>query len=100
RLEVLPHNRQLAPRIELDDVPREHPDVDDVANTSGLPVPVPDVLQHVDLLGPDREAPAVALDDVRHADESGDELGRGTLVDVGGRAELLDPSFVEDRDAV
>src|SRR4051794_15974453 len=34
--EVLLHDRQLAPGVELDDVPREHADVDDVANAPGL----------------------------------------------------------------
>src|SRR5204862_2412692 len=36
RLEVLPHHRQLAPGVELDDVPREHADVDDVPDVPGL----------------------------------------------------------------
>ena len=42
----------------------------------------------------------VALEHVRDADEAGDELGRRALVDLGGRADLLDPAVVEDREAV
>ena len=48
--------------------------------------------QDPDLLGPDREAAAVALEHVRDADEAGDELGQRALVDLGGRADLLDPA--------
>src|SRR5437763_14770371 len=36
RLEVLLDHRQLASGLELDDVPREHAAVDDVANESGF----------------------------------------------------------------
>ncbi len=42
----------------------------------------------------------VALEDVRHADETRDELRRRVLVDLGRRADLLDPSLVEDRETV
>ena len=43
---------------------------------------------------------AVALEDVRDADEAGDELGLRMLVDLGRRADLLDPALVEDGDPV
>ena len=39
---------------------------------------------------------AVPLEHVRDADEAGDELARRMLVDLGGRADLLDPALVED----
>ena len=47
-----------------------------------------------------REAAAVALEDVRRADEAGHELGRRARVDVEWRADLLDAALVEDRDVV
>ena len=47
-------------------------------------------LQHPHLLGPDGDPPSVALHDVRHAHEAGHELVGRVLVDVGGRAHLLD----------
>ena len=53
-----------------------------------------------DPLRPDAEAAAVALEDVRRADEAGDELGRGPLVDLLRRADLLDAALVEDGDVV
>ncbi len=43
---------------------------------------------------------AVALDDVRHADEAGDELVRRVLVDLRGRAHLLDAPVREHRQTV
>ena len=52
------------------------------------------------LLGTDREALPIALDDVRHAHETGDELVRRVLVDLGGRADLLDAPVREDGQAV
>ena len=54
-----------------------------------------------DPLGPDAEAAAVALDDVRGADEARDELGcRAARRPRLGRADLLDPALVEDGDLV
>src|SRR4051795_4342646 len=73
RLEVLPDHRELAPGIELDDVPREHADVDDVANVPRLAVRA-GVEVHLDLRRPNGEAAAAAFEDVRDADEAGDEL--------------------------
>ena len=58
------------------------------------------VVEDPDLLGPDREAAPVALEHVRDADEAGDELGRRALVDLGGRADLLDLALVEHGEAV
>src|SRR3954467_585686 len=55
--EVLLHDRQLAPGVELDDVPREHADVDDVANAPGLAGAVLAQV-HLDLLRADREPTA------------------------------------------
>ncbi len=57
-------------------------------------------IEHPDLLRADREAPAVALQHVGDADEAGDERVRRVLVDLGGRADLLDPALVEHGEAV
>src|SRR5436190_4459877 len=46
RLEVLLDDAELAPRIQLDDVAREHADVDDVADPAGLSALA--VLEHAD----------------------------------------------------
>src|SRR5919201_4029991 len=76
-LEVLPHDRKLAARVELDHIPREHADVDDVANPSRLDRVAArgllTELQHLDLLRAHGESPAVPLDHVRDTDEAGDE---------------------------
>src|SRR5919201_3629647 len=53
RLEVLPDDGELAPGVELDDVTREHADVDDVADPAGLAIPSWGVtigVVHLDLL--------------------------------------------------
>src|SRR6476646_3223065 len=68
RLEVLPDHRQLSAGIELDDVPREHADVDHVADLSRFAA-AGVVEVHLDLLGSHREATAAALEHVRDADE-------------------------------
>src|ERR671930_651158 len=54
RLEVLLHDRQVAPIIELDDVPGEHADVDDVPDPPGLAGPVP-IETHLDFFRPHGE---------------------------------------------
>ena len=79
------------------------PDVGDVAHRARLDVQALGglaLLQQADLLGPDREAPPVALDDVRDPHEAGDELVGRMLVDVGGRADLLDAPRAEHGQAV
>ncbi len=111
-LEVLLGDDQLAAQLELHDVSRVGPDVDDLADGSpdrGLVVC--DLCIRIgqpDLLGPDGEDAVLADDGARRLpgqqvagpDEPGDE-GRGrVLVDVGRRADLLDPAAVEDRQAV
>ena len=53
-----------------------------------------------DPLRPDADAASVAHEDVRDADEAGDELRQRALVDLYGRADLLDPARVEDREPV
>src|SRR5436305_1002376 len=75
------------------------PVVDVAARDSGFAIPAV-VVAHVDLRRADRDAPGISLEDVRDADEAGDELGLRMLVDVGRRSDLLDASFVEDREAV
>src|SRR6478672_687495 len=99
RLEVLFDDGELAPGVELNDVPREHADVDDVADATQLAV-AGLVEMHPDLLRPDGELPAVSLEHVRDADEAGNELGRGTFIDLGRRTDLFDPALVEYREAV
>src|SRR3954470_17565521 len=77
RLEVLPDHRELAPGLELDDVPREHADVDDVPDPARLAAAVAVAVAvevHLDLFGSNRETAPVALEEVRDADEAGDEL--------------------------
>src|SRR4051794_20509314 len=93
RLEVLPDHDELPAGVEVDEVPRDHADVDDLAHHSGLAFAAV-VVAHVDLLGTDRDAPGIPLEDVRDADEACDELRLRVLVDVGRRSDLLDASLV------
>ena len=53
-----------------------------------------------DLLRPDGDPVAVALDQVGDADEPGHEVGPRPLVDLDRRPDLLDPALVQHRDAV
>ena len=48
----------------------------------------------------DGEPVSVAVDQVRDADEAGDELGRRPLVDLDRRADLFDLTTVHDREPV
>src|SRR2546430_980722 len=89
--------RLLLERVR--DVARDHPDVDALAHGPGLSF-ARMLVAHPDLLRPDRDAPAVALDDVRDADKAGDELRLRVLVDVRRRTDLLDPAIVEDGEPV
>ena len=57
-------------------------------------------LQQADLLRANREAAAVALEQVGDADETGDELAGGALVDLDRRPELLDAAVVDHHQAV
>src|SRR5207244_13085042 len=76
-LEVLLDDAELAPGVELDDVAREHADVDDLADPARLAgsirLALLALVQHVDLLRPDRELPSAPVEHVRDADEAGDE---------------------------
>src|SRR3954452_13585054 len=99
RLEVLPDDDELPAGVEVDEVPRDHAHVDDLAHDPGLAFTAV-VLAHVDLLGTDRDAPGIPFEDVRDTDEAGDELGLWMLVDVGRRTDLLDAPLVEDGEAV
>ena len=58
------------------------------------------VAVQLDPLGADRDPTPAAFDDVRRADEPGDEFGRRPLVDLVGGADLLDPPVVEDGEVV
>ena len=53
-----------------------------------------------DVLGPHRQPPRGRVDEVRVADEGGDELRRRRVVDLLRRRQLLDPAAVHHRDAV
>src|SRR5688572_26994089 len=83
-LEVLRQNLELTASFELDVVPRHRPDVGDVAHGALLHVRARGglraLLEHVDLLGSNRRALAVALDHVGDPHETGDELAPGMLV--------------------
>src|SRR5581483_8300862 len=93
-VEVLLHDDDVVAGIERDDVAREAADVDDVADHARLAG-----LAEGDLLGPHGDAAPVALEDVRRADEPGDELSLRALVHVLRRADLLDAAVAEHRNA-
>ncbi len=97
RLEVLVQDRKLAARVELDDVAGHRPHVDRVPDRARLAFVAG---RDPDLLGTDRVAAPVPLEHVRDADEPGHEHRRRVLVDLAGRADLLDPAGVEDGDPV
>src|SRR5207248_1392399 len=56
--------------------------------------------QYADALRAHRLAAPIEVEDVHRADEVGDEIGGGMLVDLAWRAELLDAAAVHDGDAV
>jgi hypothetical protein len=87
---VLPHDDEPRAVVQLDDVAGEHADENRVGNRAGTAA---SVRGHADLLGPHGEAPPFVLDDVRDADEPGDELRPRMLVDVLRRADLLDAAL-------
>src|SRR5262249_42680086 len=101
---VLTHRHQLLPAIEAHDVARRHAYVDDLLDAPRLDghagVGRLTLRQHADLLRPHDETDAVADEDIGDADEAGDELGRGLLVDLHGSADLLDPTARHHRHAV
>ena len=103
-LQVLPDQLQLAAGVERHRVARDHPRVGDLGDPAALAVEPVDGRrpgsQQVDLLRPDRQPPAAALDQVGDTDEAGDELVARVLVELLGRAHLFDPALVEDGDAV
>src|SRR5262245_15619552 len=103
-LEVLREHLQLATTVERNVVPGDRPHVLDVADRAGLDMRpalgLLTLLEERKLLGAYGVAPAVALDDVRDADEPGDELALRMLVDLRGYADLLDPALVEHREAI
>src|SRR5215208_7222432 len=70
-LEVLADDLQLAALVKLNDEPRDHPDVRDVADAALFHVQAVRHVGHVQdayLLRPDRHTLSVALDYVRHPD--------------------------------
>src|SRR5512132_3510281 len=71
-LEVLPHDLELPTGVEVDEVARDRAYVPDVADLAALHAQAGGrvgVAEDPHLLGADREARTVALDDVRHTHE-------------------------------
>src|SRR4051794_7227746 len=103
RLEVLADDEDLSAGVKFHQVPGDHPGVGDITDHAALgmqPRAVVPVLQEPDLLRAHSDPGTVALEEVRGADEAGDEVIRGLLVDVRRAPDLLDAALVEDRDAV
>src|SRR3990170_5051683 len=110
--EILLRDDEVSPRVERNDIPRIGPDVNDVADASQRADLVGRRLRvgfhHADLLRADREETVLAEDrasnlaaqQVRGTDESGHEGRRRPLVHVGRSADLVDPTAVEDGQAV
>src|SRR4029079_9183898 len=76
RLEVLTDDLKFPTGIELDQVAGQHARVRHVADHTALGLQASAhiwLVEEPDLLGPDREAPSVALDEVGSADEPRDE---------------------------
>src|SRR6266511_2666290 len=103
-VEVLPHHHQLAGGFEVDHIAGHRAEVDDLADHAALDVRTGlgllGVVQDADLLRADGDVPAVPLDQVGDADEPGDEVAGGSLVDLDRRADLLDAPIPQDRDPV
>ena len=103
---------RLKAALDRHGVARHHPREDDLGHGSlGLPGSRCRALplgEQRDLLGPQREksvvaenpARGLAAQDVRRADEAGDELGRRRFVDLGRRADLGNPPALEDGEPV
>src|SRR6266550_5072784 len=101
---ILTYRHELLPAVEAHQVAGAHPDVNDLLDLALLDRhsrldPLASG-QHPDLFRTDDKPHPVALEDVRDADEAGDELGRGLLVDLDRRADLLDQPVRHDRHAV
>src|SRR3954452_1588902 len=98
---VLPYELKLSARVEGDRVAGHHSGVGHVGDAPGLGAQAVGRrrgVDQLDLLGADREAGPVALEQVGDADEAGDELGGRLLVELDRRADLLDSPLVEDGD--
>src|SRR6266566_2857133 len=94
RLEVLADDDELAAAVEVDDV------ADPAGGCVLVVTACAAVVGHADLLRPDGERAAGAMENVRGSDEAGDEGVLRTFVDRRRRSDLLDLAFVEDREAV
>src|SRR4051812_17709075 len=93
RVQVLADDLKLSPGVERNQVAGDHPRVADVNDATALGGQAMGALapaDQPDLLGPDREVPAVAVELVGDTDERRDELVGGALVDLGRLADLLD----------
>src|ERR1044072_164229 len=102
-LRVLSYDLKLAATLERDRVAGHHAGVGDIGDPARLcaqAVGFGAAFEQLDLLGTDREAAAVALEQVGDADEAGHELALGPLIELDRRADLLDPAIVEHGDPV
>jgi len=100
---VLAGELDRAAAVECHADPGDHPDVGDFRDPAGLGVEAFSRLsgiQKADLFGADGESLSVAVESIRDADEIGHELVDRVFIEVTWRADLLDPSLVEDRDPV
>src|SRR5204862_4225118 len=89
--------------VEVHEIPGDHPGVSYVADYAALGVQSRSVigaLEQPDLLRAHGDPGAVALEEIRCADEPGNEVIGGLLVDLRRAPDLLDAPVVEDGDAV
>src|SRR2546428_7879203 len=101
RLQVLAHDDQPLPAIELHLVAGDRAEIRHLAHDAYHAARVILALvQQADLLRTHRVAPPVALDHVGRADEPCHELVGGTLIDLAGHTDLFEPPIVENRDAI
>src|SRR5579863_6708859 len=104
RLEILTNGDERTAGVENDSVPGHHAEICHLFDSSLLDVGI----ERRRLVGADeahlfrsnRVATSVAFDDVRHPDESSDELGLGMLIQRERSPKLLDPPAIEHRDAI
>src|SRR5436190_17428489 len=98
-LEVLADDQDLSAGVEVHEIPGDHPGVSYVADHAALGVQSRSVigaLEQPDLLRAHGDPGAVALEEIRCADEPGNEVIGGLLVDLRRERDLLDAPVVED----
>src|SRR6185437_12682669 len=103
-LRVLPHSGELPAARQGQLVAGSRPEIDDVVDPPLFNVAASRRLlpigQQADLLWPDGEAPAAALEHVGDADEPRHEISSRLLIYLDRGSELLDLAAVEDGEAV